>query len=165
VRTQWRGQGEREQGRGDWNRTSAGTPARPAPAGAPIGGGATCFLNLMSTTLLILASSANPRSYGNHAIDQLLKLYKFDRDKSCNKSLSCVLLAQAKGPTEGRRILTVLLVLLIRLRSIPLRSRRLHAQPVRPHVLRGRRGVLGDERSQHSRQGTVRDDRGPLLSR
>ena len=32
---------EREQVRDDWNRTSAGTPARPAPAGAPIDGAAT----------------------------------------------------------------------------------------------------------------------------
>ena len=27
---------KREGGRGDWNRTSAGTVAHPAPAGAPI---------------------------------------------------------------------------------------------------------------------------------
>jgi hypothetical protein len=43
VTTQWREKGKREQGRDDWNRTSTGTPARPAPAGAPIGGAATNF--------------------------------------------------------------------------------------------------------------------------
>jgi hypothetical protein len=32
-----------EQSRGDWNRTSI--PARPVPAGAPIGGAATNLLN------------------------------------------------------------------------------------------------------------------------
>jgi hypothetical protein len=37
-----RGEG-REQGRDDWNRTSAGTLTRPVPAGTPISGAATTF--------------------------------------------------------------------------------------------------------------------------
>jgi hypothetical protein len=56
-----KGEGERGQGGDDWNRTSADTPARLAPASAPTGGDATNFLKTMSTAFLILASSANPQ--------------------------------------------------------------------------------------------------------
>jgi hypothetical protein len=37
-----------EWGGGDWNRTSAGTKARPAPAGAPKGCWTPNFINLLT---------------------------------------------------------------------------------------------------------------------
>jgi hypothetical protein len=62
---------------------------------------------------------------------------------------------------DRKRIFTVFH---IRLRSAPLGSSRcLHAQLVRPHVLRGGAGICGDKRLQHMRQGAVCDDRVPLL--
>jgi hypothetical protein len=52
---------QRAESRGDWNRTSAGTAARPAPAGAPIDGACTIFCLKMLRTFLILALPS-PRS-------------------------------------------------------------------------------------------------------